>query len=66
LEWHEEDFSGEVFFSLSSCQYKERNMWNLIMLALKGLYMIWVHPLILCLNIVYDSLSLELSIKLVL
>ena len=34
-------------------------MWNSIMLALKGFYMIWVHPLMLCLNIVYDSLSLE-------
>ena len=38
-------------------------MLNSIMLALKGLYMIWVHPLLLCLNIIYDSLSLEPSIK---
>jgi hypothetical protein len=28
LEWHEEDFPEKVFPDLSSCQHKERNIWD--------------------------------------
>jgi hypothetical protein len=38
----------------------------LVMLALKGFYMIWVHPLVLCLNMFMILLVLSLWLKLVL